>query len=72
MTVNISSALRKVGDKLYILYGEKADNAEVIAGIYQKENDSIRIKPVPGTRMLPHMESPADFMAAYDSITTVS
>ena len=72
MTVNISSALKKVGDKLYILYGEKADNAEVIAGIYQKENDSIRIKPVPGTRMLPHMESPADFMAAYDSITTVS
>ena len=68
MTVDISKALKKTGEKLSILYGEKADNAAMITSLYQKENDSIKAAAVPGTRMLPHMESPAEFIAACTSL----
>lgn len=67
MSVNISSALQKTGDKLVILYGEKMDNAETIVALYEKQDPSVRIQKIPATRQVPHMECPNEFMTAYRS-----
>ena len=68
MTVDLSKALRKVGEKLCIIYGEKAENAEMIASVYQKEDPSLKIQAVPSAGMLPQMENPSEFIAAFNSL----
>lgn len=62
MTVNLKKALKKVGDMLVILYGEKADNAAQIASSYQNVNPSIKALAIGSTKLLPHMERPEAFL----------
>ncbi len=63
-TVDITAALKETGEKLVILYGEKAENADRIAESYQKINPSVQAYPIAGTGSLPQLESPAKFVSA--------
>ena len=65
MTVNLKKALKKVGDRLVILYGDKMENAQQIAESYQSINPSIKAIAISNTRFLPHMERPEAFLDAY-------
>ena len=65
MTVNLKKALKKVGDRLVILYGDKMENAQQIAESYQSINPSIKAIAINNTRFLPHMERPEAFLDAY-------
>ena len=68
MTVDISDALKSVGEKITILYGDKTENAEAVIAGYQKQCPSITAKAVADTRLVPHMERPSDFAAACKSL----
>lgn len=65
MTVNLKNALRKVGDRLIILYGDKMENGAQVAASYRKINPSIKVLSVSDTKFLPHMERPDAFLDAY-------
>ena len=65
MTVNLKKALRKVGDRLIILYGDKMENADQIAASYQSINPSIKALAISNTKFLPHMERPDAFLEVY-------
>ena len=58
-------ALKKVGDRLVILYVDKMENAQQIAESYQSINPSIKAIAISNTRFLPHMERPEAFLDAY-------
>ena len=67
LAVNIIEALRKVGDRLMILYGDKAEKSDSVISAYRKYNDSIVAYPVSGTRLVPHMERPQEFLSVCGS-----
>ena len=65
MTVNLRKALKRVGDKLIILYGDKSENAAQIAAAYQNINPAVKVHSIPGTKFLPQMEKPEEFMESF-------
>lgn len=62
MTVNTEKALKKAGEKIVILYGDHAENADQIINGYTSLNPSITAYSIKGTKMLPHMERPELFL----------
>ena len=62
MSVNLKKALKKAGDRMVILYGEKMENGSQIAAGYRKQNSSIKAFPISNTKFLPHMERPDAFL----------
>lgn len=50
-----------------ILYGEKQENGREIAESYRRENSSIRLVPMYGTRMLPQLETPEETLTQFEN-----
>ena len=67
MEVDISKALRKMSAKMTILYGDRLARGRAIAGQYQKVNPSVKALELSGTKVLPHMERPQEFISVYSA-----
>lgn len=67
MTVDIHRAVRSLGGRITIFIGEGVENGKYIASTYQSLNKDIRVCAVPGTRYLPMMECPHEFLKAFGS-----
>lgn len=65
MTVNIRKALRNLGDKVTILYGQGIDYSKNIIAEYTSVNHKIKVYPIQKAKYLPMMECPKEFLAAY-------
>ena len=68
MSVNLVNALRNMGDKLFILYGEKVDNIHTIVSTYEKYDPEIRSQCIASAGLIPHMERSSAFMEAYENV----
>ncbi len=68
MTVNLKKALKTVGDRVVILYGEKMEKGTQIASGYQSIHPGIKAYAIPETKFLPHMEKPDAFLETYQTI----
>lgn len=60
LNANIRTVLGKLDQKMEILYGEKQENGKEIAESYRKENSSILLVPIYGTKLLPQLETPEE------------
>lgn len=60
LNANIRTALGKLENEILILYGEKQENGREIAESYRRENASIRVLPMYGTKLLPQLETPEE------------
>ena len=67
ITVNLKKALSLAGDKVTILYGDKADNAAQIATQYRSLNPSVKTLAINNTKFLPHMEHPEAFLEVFQA-----
>ena len=64
-SVDISDALKKISARITILYGDRLARGQAVAEQYQKLNPSIKALEISGTKVLPHMERPQEFISVY-------
>lgn len=64
---NIVNALRKIDNSIYLIGGEALDGIQELFEEYQECNPAIETALIPGTKHLPHLESPHKF---YELIQT--
>ena len=67
LNFNIRAALKNLRAETMILYGEKQENEREIAESYRRENSSIRLVPMYGTRMLPQLETPEETLTQFEN-----
>jgi hypothetical protein len=66
MSVDITKAVKEIGSRLTIFYGDNCENGEEIAKNYQKLNHDIKVKSIAKVKYLPSLERPEEFLAAYN------
>lgn len=55
---NITNALKKIDNSIYLVGGEQIDNIEEILNEYKEYNPAIETLYIPDTKRLPHIEAP--------------
>lgn len=63
LNVNIRRILPKLVNHITILYGDKLENEKGIVQNYQKLNQKISTKTIFGTKLLPQLEKPEEFLS---------
>lgn len=62
MNNNISHALRKLNNSIYIIMGKKEPNHYQTISQYLAENCAIEVSVLPNTKHYPHLENPREFL----------
>lgn len=62
ININVSHALRSINNDIQIIVGADNEQGEQIKESYQELNASIETVTIPGTKLIPHMEKPAEFL----------
>lgn len=63
LNVNIRKVLAKLDNEITIIYGDKLENEKEIVKSYKKLNEKISTKAIVGTKLLPQLEKPEEFLA---------
>lgn len=62
MNININHAVKALDNSIYIVEGEAEPNAKSITDEYCSCNPAIEISTLTGTKHLPHVENPENFL----------
>ena len=65
LNVNIRRALVKLENKLTIIYGDKLENEKEIIQSYRKLNGKISTITISGTKYIPQLEKPEEFLNCF-------
>lgn len=63
---NVTHALKKINNSIFIVSGEKMDCIKETIALYQSLNPAIESELIPKTKMMPHMESPKKVLEIID------
>lgn len=68
MNNNITHALKGIDHSIYLIYGEKLSDSELIAKQYVSCNSSIETFSIPASRLLPQLEQPEELLETIELV----
>lgn len=68
LNVNIRKALASIENEIYIIYGENMEKGKEISESYQQINKKAKLFSIHGTKLLPQLETPEEFLTRIRNI----